>query len=154
MTLNNLKKDLIIKQIEIYRKQNCTYLVDKGLRDNGLVPEMMVPFMMLFFKSYKRVFRVVVEEVDKPSQSRSQKRGIFRIIRLLIPARIRSLLWNSSTEWLLVNNLLSVFPSHRVRISVLKWLGADIAPSVAIYGGCEFRNPSHAANRQRQFHWP
>ena len=50
------KRDLILRQIEIYRKKNCSYLVDKGLRENQMVPELLVPIMMLLFKGYKRVF--------------------------------------------------------------------------------------------------
>ncbi len=50
------KRNLVLQQLEIYRKKNCAYLVDKGLRDHRYIPEALVPFMMLFFKSYKKVF--------------------------------------------------------------------------------------------------
>lgn len=50
------KKDLVLRQIEVYRRKNCAYLVDKGLRDHRWIPEISVPVLMIFFKGYKRVF--------------------------------------------------------------------------------------------------
>lgn len=52
---NAFKRKMVLKQIEVYRKKNCSYLVDKGLRDHKLIPEITVPALMLLFKGYKRV---------------------------------------------------------------------------------------------------
>ena len=45
-----------------------------------------------------------------------------------------------SIKWFVLNNILSSFPSKHVRMFILRLLGADIAPKVPIFGGCEYRD--------------
>jgi acetyltransferase-like isoleucine patch superfamily enzyme len=49
--------------------------------------------------------------------------------------------WKASIEWVILNKVISSFPSQTIRILILKLFGAEIANNVAIYGGNEYRNP-------------
>ena len=46
-----------------------------------------------------------------------------------------------SLKWLFLNSLISHFPSKRIRISVLRLLGADVSDNVRIYSGFHIRDP-------------
>jgi acetyltransferase-like isoleucine patch superfamily enzyme len=50
-------------------------------------------------------------------------------------------IWNTSFEWLLLNYVVSKFPSQHVRKFILRTKGAMIHRRVLIYRDCEFRNP-------------
>lgn len=50
-------------------------------------------------------------------------------------------IWNSSFTWIILNNIISSFPSQTIRIAVLKLMGAKIGKDVGMYGGNEYRNP-------------
>jgi acetyltransferase-like isoleucine patch superfamily enzyme len=49
--------------------------------------------------------------------------------------------WTVSIEWLLLNRIISSFPSHTIRKCFLYFKGAKISAHAIIYGGCEFRFP-------------
>ncbi len=63
-------------------------------------------------------------------------------LKFFLPKFLRRRIWNSSIEWFLTNKIIAGFPSHRIRIAYLRLLGAQIDDAVAMYTGCEFRNPA------------
>ena len=46
----------------------------------------------------------------------------------------------TSIKWFILNNILSSFPSKHIRLFLFRLWGAEVAPKVPIYGGCEYRN--------------
>lgn len=50
------RQNLIMNQLNNYKKSNYTYLVDKGLREHKHIPDFLVPVMMLFYKGYMKTF--------------------------------------------------------------------------------------------------
>jgi len=63
-------------------------------------------------------------------------------IKNLIPSSVKQALylWKDSLEWFFLNRIISSFPSQRIRIAVLNYMGATIPKSTAVYGGNEYRN--------------
>ena len=51
------------------------------------------------------------------------------------------ILWKDSLRHLYFNRLVSNFPSHRLRLFLLRRAGATIAKNAAVHSGCEFWNP-------------
>ena len=72
--------------------------------------------------------------------SRRASNPLKSFTKTLLPRSIQDFLFGGSVQWLITNRFFSNFPSHRIRRHWLIALGARIGKSVAIYGGCEFRN--------------
>ncbi|AEI51016.1 acyltransferase [Runella slithyformis] len=66
-----------------------------------------------------------------------------KYLKHIIPTSIKQNIycWKESLEWFFLNRIISSFPSQRIRISMLNFMGAKIPRKTAVYGGNEYRNP-------------
>ncbi|MCD7972284.1 MAG: acyltransferase [Candidatus Azobacteroides sp.] len=55
--------------------------------------------------------------------------------------RQKVFLWKDSLEQVYFNKIISHFPSHTIRLFLLRKAGARIAKDAAIHSGCKFWNP-------------
>ena len=73
------------------------------------------------------MFKQLKKRMKKNTRSQRIKRSIY--------------LWKDSLMHLYLNRLVSNFPSHRMRLFLLRRAGAKIAQNAAVHSGCEFWNP-------------
>jgi acetyltransferase-like isoleucine patch superfamily enzyme len=68
---------------------------------------------------------------------------IKKILKKIITKRMirEYFIWKNSIDWVLLNNIFSIFPSQTIRKAFLRIKGATIHNDVRIFGGCEFRSP-------------
>lgn len=53
----------------------------------------------------------------------------------------KKMLWKTSLELFFLNRIITKFPSHTIRLFILRIIGAKINKNVAIQSGCEYWDP-------------
>lgn len=64
-----------------------------------------------------------------------------RLYNSYLKFRYEMNLWKDSFQHIYLNRIISNFPSHRIRLVLLRIAGAKIAKNAAIHSGCTFWNP-------------